>query len=228
MKMLLVLFVASAAPSAMAQDACRAQSAATAPALVELYTSEGCSSCPPADRWLSKLRGRSDVVAAAFHVTYWDRLGWVGRFGSPRYTARQQASMAYSGARFVYTPQVLKDGLDWRGWNGGATALHARPALMRLSLERRGDRVELIAAAPANLGAKALWWAWLEDDHTSAVKAGENAGMTLRHDHVVRHYGERVFTAGPQAWTLPPRESAGRLLVVVTDAQGAPLQALTC
>ena len=234
MKTLIFLIAAGALPwvqaqaQAQSQDSCRAQSGATAPALVELYTSEGCSSCPPADRWSSTLRGRSDVVVAAFHVDYWDRLGWVDRFGSARHTARQMASMAYSGARFAYTPQVLRDGADWRAWPGRTPPAAARAAPLKLSLDRRGGQVTLVAETPPGVPATSLWWAWLEDDHVSTVKAGENEGATLRHDHVVRHYGERALAAGAQAWTLPPRERAGRLLVVVTDARGAPLQALAC
>src|SRR5439155_369615 len=76
----------------------------------------GCNSCPPADRWLSGLKGRSDVVALAFHVDYWDRLGWVDRFADAAYTRRQVEQQRLSGGGFVYTPQVLVDGRDWRRW----------------------------------------------------------------------------------------------------------------
>src|SRR5881394_898637 len=79
---------ASAAPPAM----CKAQSPATSTPVIELYTSEGCSSCPPADRWLSTLKAdaaKGRVVAQAFHVGYWDYIGWVDRFASPAYTERQ-------------------------------------------------------------------------------------------------------------------------------------------
>ena len=74
--------------------------------MVELYTSEGCSSCPPADRWLSALKDGPPVVALAFHVDYWDRLGWKDRNASPAYTRRQAAQQRFNGARFSYTPQV--------------------------------------------------------------------------------------------------------------------------
>src|SRR4029079_8835382 len=74
--------LAAAATPALAAEACSARSAATMPPVVELYTSEGCNSCPPSDRWLSKLKAEPGVVALAFHVDYWDRLGWKDRFGS--------------------------------------------------------------------------------------------------------------------------------------------------
>ena len=85
--------------------------------MVELYTSEGCNSCPPADRWLSTLKADPAVVALAFHVDYWDRLGWKDRFASAAFTARQAAQQATNGARFSYTPQVVVDGRDRNDWS---------------------------------------------------------------------------------------------------------------
>ncbi|HUG25789.1 DUF1223 domain-containing protein, partial [Piscinibacter sp.] len=101
----------AAAACAMAADAaaapqCSARSGPAAAPLVELYTSEGCNSCPPADRWLSALKDRPGVVALAFHVDYWDGLGWKDRFASPLHTQRQAQQRAVNGARFSYTPQV--------------------------------------------------------------------------------------------------------------------------
>src|SRR5512134_2617035 len=113
----ILLLGASLLAAAQAHAAqCRADSPASTTAVVELYTSEGCNSCPPADRWLSSLKGRADVVALAFHVDYWDRLGWADRFASPAYTQRQAARRMSSGAGFAYTPQVLVNGADWRRW----------------------------------------------------------------------------------------------------------------
>src|SRR5688572_7390063 len=92
---------------AAAADACTAASPRTIVPVVELYTSEGCNSCPPADRWLSTLKAAPDVVALAFHVDYWDRLGWKDRFASAAFTQRQANQQASTGARFSYTPQVI-------------------------------------------------------------------------------------------------------------------------
>lgn len=210
---------------------CRVEAPAVAPRVVELYTSEGCDSCPPADRWLSSLRGRGDVLAAAFHVDYWDRLGWRDRFADSRYTQRQAALQSLRGARFSYTPQVVVDGRDWRGWPDLPPA-RAVPAPVRLTLQRDGERVhwnaEALPGAPARM---ALWWAVLEDGHRSEVKAGENAGVTLQHDHVVRGYGTVPAWAGSASAAIdaPPRgerSRATRTIVVVTDAEGSlPLQA---
>lgn len=216
------MLVASGAATA----GCRVEAPAVAPRVVELYTSEGCDSCPPADRWLSDLRGRSDVLAAAFHVDYWDRLGWRDRFADPRHTQRQAALQAVRGARFSYTPQVVVDGRDWRGWPG-LPAARTMPSPVRLTLQRDGERVrwsaEAANGAPSQL---ALWWAVLEDGHRSEVKAGENAGVTLQHDHVVRAYGTVPGWAGSRAGVIdaPARGEQGRAtrtLVVVTDAAGS-------
>jgi hypothetical protein len=229
----LLAAIALAAP-AMAQS-CQARSPEQRVMLVELYTSEGCNSCPPADRWLSTLKGRPQVLAAAFHVDYWDRLGWTDRFGHVRHTERQAEVARQGGARFSYTPQVLVNGRDWRGWP--TLPIVDAAAAVQLTLARtEGAWVEVqvmpLRGAPARL---AMWWAVLEDDHVSRVSAGENLGVTLQHDHVVRHYGRLPAwsaSAGvPQLQRLDaaPNGEGGRkvrLLVVVTDAvTGAPLQA---
>src|SRR5436190_11160269 len=114
--------------SARALDACTAASTRSVAPVVELYTSEGCNSCPPADRWLSRLKADPNVVALAFHVDYWDRLGWKDRFASAAFTARQAAQQASNGARFSYTPQVVVDGRDRTDWPHAAVSSSARPS----------------------------------------------------------------------------------------------------
>ena len=210
---------------------CTAQSAAVTPWVVELYTSEGCSSCPPADRWLSSVKGRRDVVALAFHVDYWNSLGWTDRFSSPAWSQRQREVSARSGARFVYTPQVLLDGRDYRRWP--LLRASSQAALLTLRLQREGNRyvadVTRKAGAPAALAG---YWVVTEDGYETPVNTGENAGATLHHDAVVRELlplasvgnGELSFT--PQASTTPsalPRH----VVLVITDARtGLPIQAL--
>lgn len=240
------LLLASLAAAAAEPATCSARSARAQTPLVELYTSEGCSSCPPADRWLSTLpaapgagQGQPAVLAAAFHVSYWDRLGWPDRFAHADFTARQAALMRSSGARYVYTPQVVVNGRDWRGWPTLPVGAEA-PARAGIVLQRQGTQVQVSVTpgpgAPAQLG---LWWALLEDGHGSSVSAGENRGAQLRHDHVVRQYGQlaawpaqaaAASQTPPQMLLQVPTQGEGgrkaRLLVVVTDAAtGAPLQA---
>jgi hypothetical protein len=246
---------ALAMPIAHAQS-CRAESGATVPVVVELYTSEGCNSCPPADRWLSSLKHKPDVLAAAFHVDYWDRLGWKDRFASARHTERQARQQAAAGARFSYTPQVLVNGRDWRRWpelpapqsapgrpkpaappRGDASeaskeATHS-DAPVRLTMQRLGEQIELqVRPLQDTRGRWTLWWAVLEDGHVSDVKAGENSGVRLQHDHVVRQHGEIAPFNGELTRHIdaPSRGEGGRVprvLVVVTDAaSGATAQAL--
>ena len=213
-----VSLAASTAP-----ESCSARSGAEAPTIVELYTSEGCNSCPPADRWLSTLAGRADVIALAFHVDYWDRLGWKDRFASPAHTERQQRLQRASGARFIYTPQVIVNGHDWRGWPGALP--QAAASVVDIELRREGAHVDGAvtprAGAPARLAA---YWVALEDGHVSHVRAGENAGATLRHDAVVRAYAEAPAWDSRDAQRLrfdaPPAERGrnGSVALVIVDA----------
>ena len=119
---------------------CSSTAPARAPNVVELYTSEGCSSCPPADKWLAALPRGESVLALAFHVDYWDHLGWRDRFASPAHTARQYALQAGSGARFVYTPQVLVNGRDWPGWRHSDTLPGASASAVALRVVQEGRR----------------------------------------------------------------------------------------
>ena len=218
------------APVAQAQT-CRAESRAQVPVVVELYTSEGCNSCPPADRWFSSLRDRQGVVAAAFHVDYWDRLGWKDRFASARHTERQAQQQAANGARYSYTPQVLVNGRDWRRWPELPLPLTGAP--VQLAMQRVGEQVELQVRPLLDTRRRwALWWAVLEDGHVSHVRAGENSGVTLHHDHVVRLHGAIASFSGTLTRRIdaPSRGEGGRVprvLAVVTDADtGSTVQAL--
>jgi hypothetical protein len=221
----------AAGAGAVYAQACSVESGAQAPVVVELYTSEGCNSCPPADRWLSTLKDKPGVLAAAFHVDYWDRLGWKDRFASPRFTERQAQVQAAAGARYSYTPQVRVNGSDWRRWPELPSV--AGPAPVYLALQRDGDQVDVKVEPTSDTGRRwALWWAALEDGHDSDVKAGENIGVRLHHDHVVRHYGSIAPWSGPlvQRVAVPAQGEGGRALrviMVVTDAaSGAIAQAV--
>ncbi len=233
----LLLPAALLPPPASGAAPCQAASADRPAQVVELYTSEGCSSCPPADRWLSGLRPEPGVVALAFHVDYWDRLGWADRFASPAFTERQHEQQRSSGARFVYTPQVLVNGRDWRGWPGALPGASAAPVRLRLQMERDEVTADVtpLAASPAASAALAGYWAAVEDGHVSRVAAGENAGSVLHHDHVVRRYQPIARWTGTQprqfSWRLPAEAVQPgihrRIAFVVTDADsGRPVQAL--
>ncbi len=228
----LLLAATTAGCAFAAPPACQVSAGAVPPLVVELYTSEGCSSCPPADRWLSSLKGRADVLTLAFHVDYWDRLGWVDRFAAPEITARQYALARSSGSASVYTPQVVANGRDWTSWPR-LPAAAAAPGPVALTLVREGDRVHAQVGAAAGGPARLEgYWAVLEDRHESKVRAGENAGETLRHDSVVRLYKPVPAWAASAGAELDLAVSRGvaehprRVAFVVTDpATQRPVQA---
>src|SRR6059058_108688 len=108
------------------------ESGDTQNSLIELFTSEGCSSCPPAEKWLSALKSSSDLwkkaVPVAFHVDYWDHLGWRDRFAKPEFTSRQRRYAAAWGGDSVYTPGFVVNGREWRDWFGNRALWRERPA----------------------------------------------------------------------------------------------------
>ena len=236
---LLTLLVVTTA-QAQATGTCSARSGPVIAPVVELYTSEGCSSCPPADQWLSRLKADPGVVALAFHVDYWDRLGWKDRFASAAYTQRQAQSQHSSGARFSYTPQVIVDGADRPEWSRAglpASAKGRAVATVEVSLAREGNRFSASVAPGAGAPPRlAAYWAVTEQGHVSAVKAGENDGATLKHDYVVREYKTvaawRVAPNAPATLEFEPTLAADVAharavnLVIVDADSGRPVQAL--
>ncbi len=169
----------------------RASASQRAPVLVELFTSQGCSSCPPADRLLADLAARPDVLALAFHVTYWDRLGWADTFGSPRFTERQQAYAARLGGG-LYTPEAVI---------GGELALVGSDPRIATAVDLLAERrmPALLEVTPSgsvelpSLGIEDgadLWAAAYDDHHAVAIESGENAGRQIIYSNVVRSYLE--------------------------------------
>jgi len=208
-------------PSVASAAECTVRSSPHAVPVIELYTSEGCSSCPPADRWLSGLTGAAAsgrIVPLAFHVNYWDHIGWKDAFGSDRATERQRAISKAAGARFVYTPQVVLGGSDFPGWRSAswAAALEAiqrRPAKATIELVVRTDStrgIEVSSTTQAVAGVKAdevvLVIAATQNGLASRVTAGENRGEHLAHDFVVRDF---AVHRGMGAATSAFRPAAG-------------------
>jgi hypothetical protein len=189
-------------PIAAQATSCTATSGERRVALLELYTSEGCSSCPPADRWVRELPGRGltaeRVVVLAFHVDYWDYIGWPDPYAQRQFSERQRHSNARNGARFVYTPQLMLDGKDYRrGFLRDDVAMtvaainRQRPGA-RLGLTLVPGHAEVEARAevaimdPHARDAADIYLALVENRLGSAVTAGENRGQRLAHDFVVR------------------------------------------
>lgn len=209
-------------------------------ALLELYTSEGCSSCPPADRWLSKLKNNpklwQQIVPVAFHVDYWDYIGWPDRFAIPEYSQRQRAHALNWGNGRVYTPGLVHNGNEWYGWFNDRT-LPTTQSNNIGSLELNIADQQLQAAfSPLKRidSALDLHIAVLGFDLVTQVKAGENHGRELRHDFVVLGYQRVPLTSTDAGYkteiSLPtPKQTAPRQAIaawVSSEHDPRPIQAV--
>jgi len=210
-------------------------------ALVELYTSEGCSSCPPADALLAKLSADAalagtPVAALSFHVTYWNQLGWADRFSDDAFTKRQGAYARRLGVQSLYTPQMIVDGdHEFVGSNAAAADRAVHDALARtrstsLALEARPDRDGItaacrVAAAPPG---SVLWVAWADAAHESAPDHGENQGRRLHHVNVVRSLERVPIEGGAYAGSVHlrrPEAVAGTVVAWVQRGDVGPVLA---
>lgn len=202
--------------------------------LLELFTSEGCSSCPPAEAWLGKLRDEPglwrDFVPVAFHVSYWDRLGWPDRFASRPFTDRQYAYAEAWRANTVYTPGFVLNGRDWKGYrdrkppgrtgDGGVLTVEIAAGRCLVNYEPAADSEDNYEVHAALLGGGIV----------SAVRAGENRGATLRHEFVALSLSRYALVQGRAGFDLPESTAAGisrRSLAVWVTRRGSavPLQA---
>ncbi len=204
--------------------------------LVELFTSEGCNSCPPADAWLSGLRTSeglwSRYVPVAFHVTYWDSLGWRDRFGQQTFDTLHETTAAHANAP-VYTPGVFVAGKEWRSWQRVPLAIAAAPDRVAGVLKVHVDEAltDVTFDSPTALTQLNVDFAWLQANQTTQVRRGENAGKTLHHEFVAR----ALYTAPMQMrdgiWRASvPTSAADRIAshavaIWVIDATGQPVQA---
>ena len=183
------------------------ESGETQSTLIELFTSEGCSSCPPAEKWLSGLKSNLDlwkkIIPVAFHVDYWDRLGWRDRFAKPEFTARQQRYAAAWGGDSVYTPGFVVNGREWRDWFGGSAIPKSstRVGVLRVSLGDGGKLTGTFVPETTQPRALALNVALLGNDLESDVKRGENSGRKLRHDFVVLLLAKSEMANQGNLWT---------------------------
>src|SRR3954471_20081654 len=218
MRFLLAVLAALFAAVAHGQK-CTARSGDKTAALVELYTSEGCDSCPSADRWLSALGAtyRPELlVPLALHVDYWDYIGWKDPYAKREFSQRQRRLSQLQRASFVYTPQVLFQGRDFPAWGSAEfdrmlARINAQPARASLELEIVGFAAEAMrlrvragVADPATASRAVLYVTTFENRLESRVAAGENQGRLLHHDHVALEW------QGP--FGLGERELALRLL----------------
>lgn len=244
-KLALALSLISLITQATAAE-CSAKSGAQTVALLELYTSEGCSSCPPADKWLSGLKPDTNkVIPLAFHVDYWDYIGWKDKFAKADYSERQRKTAAFAGAGFVYTPQFVLNGRDFRGanesrLNQAVSASQKQAARANLSLNavtQANGEITLQATAkainPADIKNAEVFVAIYENKLVSQIKAGENNGRELKHDYVVREFFGAYQPTSSNEFainiTLKPEwkgRPAGAVIFVQDARNGEILQSL--
>lgn len=189
-----ILCLALLAPLAAQAGTCEVQGGATRAHLVELYTSEGCNSCPPAEQWMSSIRDKEGLVGLEFHVDYWDSPAWHDPYAKQAWARRQEVKAKHAKAQ-VYTPQIWLDGKLWKSWPKGDApgaeqpAVAQAPLTLHLSAET-GDKVKvrLQATGSENPEHKRFYVALTENRLAQEIRGGENKGRRLEHDQVVRDF----------------------------------------
>ena len=244
---LLIAFslISVATQNAIAAE-CSAKSGARTVALLELYTSEGCSSCPPADKWMSGLKlSNNKVIPLAFHVDYWDYIGWKDKFSKSEYSDRQRKTAAFGGAGFVYTPQFVFNGRDFRGSDGSrlnqgvenSLRLASRANLTLNAANQSNGEILITATAQAvktsDIKNADIFIAIYENKLVSQVNAGENNGRELKHDYVVRDFLGAYQLSNKNEFSknivLKPEwknRNAGAVIFVQDSRNGEILQSL--
>lgn len=214
--LLALAILAAASAAGRADEGQTFSSGSEQVALVELYTSEGCSSCPPADRWLSRLDGDADLwarfVPVAFHVDYWDYIGWQDRFAERAHSDRQRRYIDEGAARVVYTPGMFVAGQEWLDWRRGDDPPHgrAKPGELTVRVDDGSIAVQFAPSMRKDAALRvhvAILGMGLESD----VTRGENRGRRLQHDFVVLDHKELRMT----------RSSAGYKAIAALDDAGS-------
>ncbi|MBI6629108.1 DUF1223 domain-containing protein [Pontibaca salina] len=164
------------------------------PVVVELFTSQGCASCPPADAMIAELAAREDVIALALHVDYWDYIGWVDEYANPAHTRRQKAYARIAGRNMIYTPQIIVNGLDEiegarpMKLADRIMAQHQRPAVIKMTAARDGQKMQVKARAVGTLpdGMLIIQLVRYSPLQHARITDGENAGRNLDYANVVK------------------------------------------
>jgi hypothetical protein len=207
--------------------------------LVELYTSEGCSSCPPADRWLSKLKTNPGLwkqfTPIAFHVDYWDYIGWNDEFAKATFGERQRRYADQGASRFVYTPGLFRSGSEWNGWRSGRAPSGNEQDVGDLTLLVKGPSLQAqFDALQVYDEDMILHIATLAMDLETRVKAGENKGKTLRHDFVATNLasiplianGGRYQASGEFAHFVEHPSELAIVAWISSDTRQKPIQSV--
>jgi hypothetical protein len=212
--------------------------------VLELYTSEGCSSCPPADRWLSTFKDKpelfKDVIPMAFHVDYWDYIGWKDRFAKPAYSIRQRDYVSTGNVSQSYTPQFVANSGEWRAWLSGKRAWKQNTnnaGVLKASIADSADKVSVqftpeskSLMTQAKTGNYVLNVAILGMGLSSKVRGGENHGELLKHDFVVLNHKKQTVAASAGQWQVAmpviPQSGQQQSAVVVWLSQAANQQVI--
>ncbi len=203
---------------------------AVGPVVVELFTSQSCSSCPPADALLAELaRTRPDILALDFHVTYWDRLGWKDPYSLPQATQRQQRYAALLGRDGVYTPQLIAGGRHQAVGSDRAEVLAAIIAAAAdgsiVPLQLRREAAGLVLDAGAGRGTGTLLLVGFDRTHTTRIAGGENGGRTLMEVNVVRSIAAVGSWRGDPVSLRAPQPDGERAAVLLQADDGRLLAA---
>jgi hypothetical protein len=211
-----------------------------APMVVELFTSEGCSSCPPADEYLGELTQRQFVLPLSYHVDYWDYIGWKDRFADPLFTQRQRAYAAAQGSSMIYTPQMIVAGAidvvgsDRKAVEKALKKAYTRNTMYRINVVREKDGRVVAQFPEAPIGVPAtVWLVTYQKSAESHVRAGENAGRSLMTYNVVRSLQKVGMWYGPATeieLDLDPAAKArspDACAIIANQAEHGPIIAAT-
>lgn len=199
----------------------------SSPVVVELYTSQGCSACPPADELLGELSEMPGVIALALHVDYWDYIGWKDEFAQPGFAKRQKAYAKAAGERMVYTPQMIVGGIDRVGGHepaevaGAIARLAATPSPVRLTISRQGGQIMIRAEADPPLDAPVLvQLVRYQPGAKVEISDGENAGLAVEYHNIVTSWERLDDWSGQAPLVLSAPFKGSDPVVVIVQRQG--------
>lgn len=221
-------FIAASALSLSAGTAAQADTV-----VVELFTSQGCSSCPPADELLGKLAKRDDIIALSLHVDYWDYLGWKDAFAKPAHTTRQQGYAQAASTNMIYTPQMIVGGVTSIVGTRGmelmdAVQQHAeRDTKLGLTVAKSADgiTIDLVPGADGT-NRMIVQLVRYEPSLTAEIRSGENAGRNITYHNVVTSWDVVADWDGAEALSVEaPTEGPQHTAVIVQDGASGPILA---